>query len=102
MQRFILPMRGFHQYFPFVTPPVTWQVEWSAMFRGCVAMSGVMARLPRLTGICAPLGRRRHIAVTLPGAALERAAAPDVTLTPRKVRYALTVVPGGSASRTGK
>jgi len=46
----MFPMRGFHQDFPFVTPPVTWQVERAAMFRGCVAMSWFFARLRRLTG----------------------------------------------------
>jgi hypothetical protein len=51
MQRFMFPMRGFRQHFPFVTPSVTWQVERGAMFRGCVAMSGVLSRLPRLTGM---------------------------------------------------
>jgi hypothetical protein len=62
MQRFMFPMHGFHQHFPFVTPSVTWQVEWTAMFHGCVAMSGVLARLPGLTA----LGRRLGSVVTWP------------------------------------
>jgi hypothetical protein len=78
MQRFIFPMRGFRQDFPFVTPSVTWQVEWTAMFHGCVAMSGVLARLPRLTGMWPPLGRRRHLRETLPAFALEGPAGPDL------------------------
>jgi hypothetical protein len=50
MQRFMFPMRGFHQDFSIVTPPVTWQVERGGMFRGCVAMSGISARLHGLAG----------------------------------------------------
>jgi hypothetical protein len=91
MQRLMFPMRGFHQHFPFVTPSVTWQVEWTAMFPGCVVMSGVLARLPRLGGTWPPLGRRRHIAVTLPDAAPERPAGPDVRLreqTGKRLRQA--------------
>src|SRR5580692_8840357 len=78
MQRLMFPMRGFRQDFPFVTPSVTWQVEWTAMFHGCVAMSGVLARLPRLTGMWPPLGRRRHLGVTWPAFALEGPAGPDL------------------------
>src|ERR1700735_1292042 len=81
MQRLMFPMRGFHQHFPFVTPSVTWQVEWTAMFPGCVAMSGVLARLARLAGTWPPSGRRRHMAVTWPEAALERPAGPDVRVS---------------------
>jgi hypothetical protein len=62
MQRFMFPMGGFRQHFPFVTPPVTWQVKWTAMFPGCVVMSGFSARLPLLTGMCPRLGG----GVTLP------------------------------------
>ena len=48
--------------------------------------------MPRLTGMCRPLGRWRHIAVTLPEAALERPARPGRTLTPREIGQALTAV----------
>jgi hypothetical protein len=35
----MFPMRGFRLDFPFVTPPVTHQVEYASMFREYVLMS---------------------------------------------------------------
>jgi hypothetical protein len=72
----MFPIRGFHQDFPFVTPAVTRQVERPAMFPECVVMSAHWVRLaPREAARAG-----RHIAVTLPGDALEMAGA-------RVVRY---------------
>jgi hypothetical protein len=66
----MFPMRGFRRHFPFVTPAVTWQVKDAAMFRECVAMSGLYTCFAVLSADI----MRRHIAVTLPATALETSA----------------------------
>jgi hypothetical protein len=78
MQRFMFPMRGFHRDFPFVTPAVTQQVKRPLMFPECVGMSAQYAQLRAPRRLAGVRGQWRHIAVTLPGLALERAGKRDV------------------------
>ena len=87
MQRLMSPIRGFRQDFPFVTPPVTWQVECTGMFPECVMTSSRVA----LDHSPAPFAKGRHIAVTLPGYALELIRIADVRLQPREVGKRLPV-----------
>jgi hypothetical protein len=58
----MFPMRGFRLDFPFVTPPVTRQVEYAVMFPEYVVAP---AWRRGIASIARPPSRR-HIAVTLP------------------------------------